>query len=92
MQQILDAGYRIHTISRKQILTSSASTNNCTIQREEFKNLMKELAPPYKILSKDTLNERLDEIYDAVTHVFERKLSEISYVINTTNTDRARVL
>lgn len=55
------------------------------IQCKGFQQLMKELAPHYKIPDKDALKRRLDERYDAMAQVFKRKLCEASHVTITTD-------
>lgn len=47
---------------------------------------MKELAPHYKIPSKNTIKKKLDEKYNVTVQIFKRKLNEILYVTISINT------
>lgn len=86
IRYLLDSGDRHMQIS-DAILYFICIDNRpfSTIQCKGFKHLMKELAPLYKVPSKDTIKKRLDEKYDAVAQVFKQKLNETPYVTITTD-------
>lgn len=61
---------------------------NTTCQYKSFKHLMKELAPHYKIPSKNTIKKKLDEKYDVAAQIFKQKLNEILHVTISIDTSK----
>lgn len=55
------------------------------VENEGFKNLMKAVAPQYKLPSRTTLRRWLDNKYEAVSETFRKKLSTIADLTLTTD-------
>ncbi|CAK1599136.1 unnamed protein product [Parnassius mnemosyne] len=55
------------------------------VENEGFKNLMKAVAPQYKIPSRTSLRRWLDNKYDVVSETFKKKLSSIEDLTLTTD-------
>lgn len=53
------------------------------IQYKGFKHLMKKMAPSYKIPNTEVIKSRLDERYNAITRIFQQKLTKTSHVTIT---------
>lgn len=55
------------------------------VENEGFKNLMKAVAPQYKLPSRTSLRRWLDNKYEAVSETFRKKLSTITDLTLTTD-------
>lgn len=55
------------------------------VENEGFKNLMKAVAPQYKVPSRTSLRRWLDAKYEAISETFKTKLSSIENITLTTD-------
>jgi len=55
------------------------------VENEGFKNMIKTICPLYKLPSRNTIERRIDDIYDVIAGDFRKILSTVQYVVVTTD-------
>lgn len=55
------------------------------MENEGFKNMIKTICPLYKLPSRNTIERRIDDIYDVIAGDFRKTLSTVQYVAVTTD-------